>query len=427
MAQLVARLVRNEKVRGSNPLRSTGIDVPRLLAGHILYPAADTRGLPVGRRQRMGASRSHRAGRELETAIVARARAQGFSLDDAQRDVVARLGRLAGFVRNGRADAEALGMYLHGPAGRGKSWLADAFFHAAPTRAKRRVHFHGFLEELHRAIFARRAAASTVAGEGEPASDVVSAAIGDAIGDVRLLVFDEFHVHDPGDARLLTLVLHHLLAREVAVVATSNYAPEELLPNPVWHAMFEPGIALLRTHLEIVRLDGPRDYRAITRSRDGFAAGAWLVTPEGGTTTEHARLEVRGRAFDVVAADGDELVVTFAQLCEVPTSTIEYLDWAARFSRWTVRDVPAFTEIAPPARQRFVNVVDVLVDRGTTAVFTSRLELEDFIETAAGAGPDATRLQSRMRLLAARARVGEPVDLAGTAARPAGFVGVNDA
>jgi len=378
----------------------------------------------------MRAGGSHRAGRELRAAIAARARAQGFALDDGQREVVERLGRLAWIIRSGRADGEPLGVYLHGPAGRGKSWLADAFFDAAPTRDRRRVHFHAFLDELHRAIFARRTAASAAAGEREPAPDVVASAIGDAVGGVRLLVFDEFHVHDPGDARLLTLVLTHLIAREVAVVATSNYAPDELLPNPIWHAMFEPGIALLREHLEIVPLDGPRDYRESAGAHEGFAAGEWIVTPGSvgpAAVAELGRLEVRGRAFDVVAADGDELIVTFAQLCEASTSAIEYLDWAARFPRWTVCGVPAFTDIAPPARQRFVNAVDVLVDRGVMVTFTSALGLGEFIATAAGAGPDAARLQSRMRLLTARERVGETAGAGGTEARPAGFADVNDA
>lgn len=357
----------------------------------------------------MVAGRAHRVRRDVEHAIVSEARAAGFALDDDQRLVANRLARLATAIHH-HDDGEPLGVYLHGPAGRGKTWIADAFFRHAPVDARQRVHFHGFLEELHRAIFARRTAARPTPGEPErdAVPDVVAAAIADAVGPVRLLVFDEFHVHDPGDARLLTLLLQHLFDRGIAVVATSNYAPEELLPSPIWHHIFEPGIALLRERMDVVQLGGARDYREGAIARDGFAAGQWILSERADERPpgESARLEVRGRGFDVVATHADKLVLTFAQLCEVPTSPIEYLDWASRYARWTVWDVPSLDDVAPPGRQRFVNAVDVLADRGVAVTFVSSLPLEAFIASAAAAGPDAMRLTSRMRLLAAPAPAG---------------------
>lgn len=336
--------------------------------------------------------RTGQTDRAIEAAIAAEARSAGIVLDDAQNVAASRLARLAGPI--GDPDERPVGVYLHGPAGRGKTWLADAFLRAVPDARTRRVHFHGFLEELHRAIFARRIDAA-------PAQvDAVAGAIDDTIGDAEVLVFDEFHVHDPGDARLLTLLLHRVADRGIAVVATSNYAPAQLLPSPIWHHLFEPGIALIEERFDIVPLEGPRDYREGGKADGGFAAGRWIVadaTPGEPTV----RVVVRGRSFDVVGAGGGELTITFAQLCEAPTSAIEYLDWATRYPRWTVRDVPSLAAVPPPARQRFVNAIDVLVDRGVPATFTSVLTLEAFIASAHDAGPDAPRLTSRLRLLRA--------------------------
>ena len=61
--------------------------------------------------------------------------------------------RLAHFFRwSGGDKAPPKGVYLYGGVGRGKSMLMDLFFEVAPLRAKRRVHFHEFMLDIHARI-----------------------------------------------------------------------------------------------------------------------------------------------------------------------------------------------------------------------------------------------------------------------------------
>lgn len=80
-----------------------------------------------------------------------------------------------------------------GPVGRGKSWLMDGFFRSADLQGLRRTHFHAFFRQLHDGMFRR---------QGRP--DALGGALDELLGDCRLLCFDEFHVHDIGDAMLIT-------------------------------------------------------------------------------------------------------------------------------------------------------------------------------------------------------------------------------
>lgn len=338
-------------------------------------------------------------------------------LDPAQRALLLALDRV-----RAAADASAppRGLYVHGPVGRGKSWLLGAWFEAHPEPRKLRVHFHAFLDRLHREVFAQRQAMPP--GEGDP----LEAAFASLLGESRLLFFDEFHVHDPGDARLLTRLLEYVFEREMVLIATSNYAPRELMPSPVWHHLFERGIALILERMEAFALDGPVDYRTVSAGgSDGFASGLWRAqahpdaqahadTQEdenvgGGEaagrgeapepTSSGAELVVQGRSFTVSHATEDELRATFAELCEAPLSTIEYLAWAERFGRWTITEVPAAGAIDVQALQRFANLVDVLVEADVRLTVLSAQALPEFV-SAAAALPDAGRMRSRLSLLA---------------------------
>ena len=290
------------------------------------------------------------------------------------------------------------GLYLWGPAGRGKSWLLDAFYDAVPIERKLRVHFHSFFNELHSRIFANRGS-----------DTVFENAVRELIGDAHLLLFDEFHVHDPGHATLLTGLLRYALEHGITVVATSNYPPHGLLPSPVYHHIFEPGIELIERELDVVDLPGEVDYRRSrtdSAERRGFATGSWMHVASGASGPSSVRpsrdeataLELGGRTFEVTAVRGRELWATFAELFIVKTSSLEYLQWARDFDAWHVLDVPLLASVGRDPQQRFVNAVDVLVDYDIETHFHADVSFDEFVAASAGRA-DAFRMVSRLHLL----------------------------
>ena len=272
----------------------------------------------------------------------------------------------------------------------GPPQLAQAFFDEA-TVPKTRVHFHSFFDELHLRMHNSR-----------DDSRALEAALSELLGPSRLLFFDEFHVHDSGDARLLTRLLEFVFAQHFTVLVTSNYAPDALLPNPIWHHTIEPGIAMIKNHLDVFRLDGPVDYRTQSPQRTtGFASGKWLTASpldRFPSADEKVTLTVRGRQFAVLAVRNNQLWVSFAQLCDSPLSTIEYLYWARAFSDWVITDIPLFDEASREAQQRFINVIDILTDTDTPTTFIATHTVEDFLATNT-TRPDAFRMASRLQLL----------------------------
>ncbi|MFI6167502.1 cell division protein ZapE [Nocardia sp. NPDC051052] len=324
-----------------------------------------------------------------ETDVAAR-----IVLDADQERAVARLGELVD--RRGRPVRRHRGIYLYGRPGRGKTMVMDRFFAGVASERKRRFHFHQFFVRLH--------AAAHDCGSIDKAVDSL-------LGDARLVCFDEFHVHDIGDAMLIARMLDALFKRRVILVVTSNYPPEDLLPNPLFHERFLPTIARIVANLDVISVNGPMDYRTrVNRSPDrrtGFAAGRYQSDPADRhdraadrTTRDHAnpdtiQIQIGTRRLRARSTADDTLTIEFASLCGTPTATADYVELAQRFRRWTICDVPPLRDVPADWAMRFVNVVDVLYDADLALTLRARVPLADLTGGVRNV-PDIARLASRL-------------------------------
>ncbi|MGQ4616938.1 cell division protein ZapE [Nocardia sp. R7R-8] len=322
--------------------------------------------------------------------------------DADQARAAARLGELVD--RRGRPVRRRRGVYLHGRPGRGKTMLMNRFFAEVVSERKRRYHFHQFFADLHAAAHA---------------SGSIDAAVDALLGDTRLVCFDEFHVHDIGDAMLIARLLDALFARRVALVVTSNYPPEELLPNPLFHDRFVPTIDRIRANMDAVAVDGATDYRTLGSPSPaaGFAAGRYIVAPSrrapmeplsisvvrnngAARRTDESAVEIPlgTRILRAIATDGSALVIEFGALCGTPASAADYVSLAQRFTRWEIRDVPRLCEVPLDWATRFVNVVDVLYDADRELAVIASSTLGELVREVREV-PDISRLTSRLSAL----------------------------
>ncbi|WP_067531414.1 cell division protein ZapE [Nocardia crassostreae] len=301
-------------------------------------------------------------------------------LDRDQQLAADRLAAIA--ARVGKRWRRPRGLYLHGGPGRGKTMLMDRFFAQVESKHKRRFHFHGFFAQLNAAIHTY--------GTVDAAADAL-------LGGVDLVCFDEFHVHDSGDATLVARLLETLFARHITLVVTSNYVPEGLLPNPLFHHLFEPTIARILEHLDVVSVNGPVDYRRLGGRHTGFAAGQYLVGDC--PITGSAEVPIAHRLMHARSAEGDALVADFAQICGIPVSAADFLELTRRFRHWTLCGVPALNTVPEDWVMRLVNLVDVLYDADLPLTVHAEVPLAE-LGGAVPCVPDLYRTVSRLSELA---------------------------
>jgi len=308
--------------------------------------------------------------------------AAGLAVDPAQAAAVEALARveaaLAAAKPSGvfRKSQGVRGAYLWGPVGRGKSMLMDLFFEAAPTRSKRRVHFHVFMARVHRLADSwrngdpaeRRARFGASKGDDPipPVAKVIAA-------EARLLCFDELQVADIADAMILGRLFEALFACGVTLVATSNQSPNDLYRDGINRQLFTPFIVMLRERMEIVPIAGNLDYRRerLRGLRTWFSPidadnerqfDALWDDILGGEAETGATLEVLGRSEHWPRAAGGFLRANFASLCAHALGPEDYIAIAGRFHTVFVEAVPKLGPDKRNEARRFATLIDTLYE-----------------------------------------------------------------
>ncbi|MFY0727937.1 cell division protein ZapE [Pseudomonas sp. NFX15] len=321
-----------------------------------------------------------------------KAHGQGYTLSHSQQRVIDCMARHAAMLMSGSSKTLP-GLYLHGAVGRGKSWLLDGFFRAIPLVEKQRLHFHEFFARLHQGMFKHRGH-----------DDALALTLDELLSDCRVLCFDEFHVHDIGDAMLITRLFKALFQRGILLLLTSNYPPEGLLPNPLYHARFKPVIDLINARMQVMEVGGPHDYRSQlpSHAQQVFTQGhyVWPATATQRQALElppHAApavsLPVGTRLFQARLREGRRIGFTFADLCDQPTAVMDYLELCRHFDRWIIDDLPLVGECSIAVQQRFINLIDVLYDQDKHLTLLGQHSLR---ESLGGDAIDLARTRSRL-------------------------------
>ncbi|MHC8287704.1 cell division protein ZapE [Pseudomonas sp. XS1P51] len=332
------------------------------------------------------------SGRVVHDYFHHKAHSQGYTLSHSQQRVIDCMAQHATALLG--TPAKTLpGLYLHGAVGRGKSWLLEVFFQAIPLAAKQRLHFHEFFARLHQGMFNHR---------DQP--DALAATLDELLCDCRVLCFDEFHVHDIGDAMLITRLFKALFRRGILLLVTSNYPPEGLLPNPLYHARFKPVIDLINARMQVMEVGGPHDYRSQVRTHtlQLFAQGhyVWPATVAQrqalnlpAPDAPAIALPVGTRHLPARYREGRTIGFTFDDLCDHPTAVMDYLELCRCFDHWIIDQLPDLAACSIAAQQRFINLIDVLYDQDKHLILLGQRSLR---ESLGGDAIDLARTRSRL-------------------------------
>ncbi len=334
------------------------------------------------------------------------AQRHGFTLDHAQQQALSSFQRLHGelaaldrqrrtWLRLRSRQRRVSGIYLWGPVGCGKSFLMDEFFHLAPLAKKQRAHFHRFMQAIHHEL-------RELQGQADPLKLIAAR----MARETQLLCLDEFHVTDIGDAMLMRGLLEGLLEQRVVLITTSNQHPDELYAHGLQRAQFLPAIELIKTNLEVMKLDGDSDYRLRALTRAGVyhqplnadaerALEDTFLAVAGEPGRAQAQIEIEGRQVLARRVAPGAIWFDFATLCEGPRGTADYIELARRYHTVLVSEVPRFRPDQGESLKRFTWLVDEFYDRQVKLIVSAEEAVECLYDGVPGRA-DTERTRSRL-------------------------------
>uniref|UniRef100_A0A3Q4HW62 AFG1 like ATPase b n=1 Tax=Neolamprologus brichardi TaxID=32507 RepID=A0A3Q4HW62_NEOBR len=239
------------------------------------------------------------------------------------------------------------GFYIYGDVGTGKTMLMDLFYSHVKNSRKKRVHFNGFMLDIHKRIHRRKQSLPKRRLGKMFTYDPISPVAMEISSETCLLCFDEFQVADIADAMILKQLFETLFKTGVVVVATSNRPPDGMTSKHLMHVL---------EYCHPICLDTGIDYRKL-------ATGPRV-------------LSVLGRDVTLEKTCGTVADCTFDELCGRALGASDYLEMARLFDTVLIRRVPVLTLSMKDQARRFTTLIDNFYDKKVRVVLLADAPLD---------------------------------------------------
>ncbi len=282
------------------------------------------------------------------------------------------------------------GLFLHGSVGTGKTHLMNLFYKSSSVASdrKKRVHFHSFMQDVHRRIHELKQNDLAVHGRNFSVdvsleSNPIHRVAMQLASEVSLLCFDEFQVTDVADALILSQLFQELFRRGTVVVATSNRHPSTLYEGGLNRSYFLPFINLLCKHCIIHDMKAQTDYRIVTTvgsdslfysSKNesdikNYRSLLEKIKTLSSYTEQNVQLSAAFKRIvivpEVYGGNNDSFRIAhfhFDDLCNKELGSSDYRAIAKYFGALIIDRIPILTLKEHDQARRFITLVDELYE-----------------------------------------------------------------
>ncbi|XP_075779209.1 AFG1-like ATPase isoform X2 [Pelodiscus sinensis] len=231
------------------------------------------------------------------------------------------------------------GLYIYGDVGTGKTMVMDMFYSHINVERKKRVHFHGFMLDVHKRIHRlKQSLPKRKPGLMAKSYDPIAPVAEEISEGACLLCFDEFQKY------CSTVQLDSGIDYRKRVLPAAGklyYLTSEADVEAVMDKLFD----------ELAQKQND-----LTRPRI---------------------LKVQGRELKLNKACGTIADFTFEELCDRPRGASDYLEISKNFDTVFVHNIPILTMAKRSQARRFITLIDTFYDHKVRIICSALTPLQN--------------------------------------------------
>ncbi len=279
------------------------------------------------------------------------------------------------------------GIYLYGSVGIGKSMLLDIFFDHLSLKKKQQIHFHAFMLEVHHYL-------NDLKKAYPKKIDLLQYAAQYIAKKVQVLYIDELEISDIADAMIVGKLFRELMLKNVIIIISSNFTPDQLYQDGLQRDSFLPFIELIKTSMQVLKLDSKYDYRkhklkSIETTyyvyKESMDSQKFIIDSFAKLTNnapaENKLLNIEGRELICPITAVDCAIFSFDQLCRSPLATVDYIAICQEFDTIILAEIPELSPDEHNEAKRFIHLIDTIYEFKKILICSSKVEMESIYKS----------------------------------------------
>ena len=265
-----------------------------------------------------------------------------------------------------------IGFYLQGDVGVGKTMILN-FFYENFKLTKQRQHFNEFMIGFHDFVFKHK---------DDKQENIIDKFVDKLRKKYELIYFDEFQVTNIVDAMILGNLFKKIFDKNIKVLFSSNIKINDLYKDGLQRDQFLPFIKVMKS-----KCYQEKDYRKSQNIKNerffyplnektNFKVNKYFRQITKDLTLQEKILTIKGRKFIIKNYFDGVSRFDFKDLCAKNVGAEDYIKIAEACTFIAIENVPNFNNDNANQQQRFITLVDILYEKNTPLLISSKSKLD---------------------------------------------------